>query len=120
MPHTSEQTATPNAPSTDAAAPSAAAGPSDASRARPGLPAPQLMTVEEAAAYLNVSPHWLAEAVRQRRIRCTRLGRLVRFRLAHLEEFIAANEQPLTTAPGPGRALRPVPAPRRGGARSRL
>lgn len=82
--------------------------------------APHLLTVEEAAAYLSVPPHWLADAARNRRIRCTRLGRRIRFRVEHLEEFIAANEQPVTAPLASPRSLQPVPASRRRGARSRL
>lgn len=79
-----------------------------------------LLTVEQAADYLNVSPRWLSDAVRQRRIRCARLGRRVRFRIEYLEEFIAASEQPVTAAPG-APSVRALPALRRpGGARSRL
>lgn len=81
---------------------------------------PRLLTLEEAAAYLGVRPKWLAEVVRARGIRCVRLGRKVRFRTEYLEEFVAANEQPLTSPPPPGRPLRSVPAPRSGRARSRL
>lgn len=55
-----------------------------------------LLTTDEAAAYLNVPARWVADAARQRRIRCTRIGKHVRFRLEHLEELIAAGEQPAT------------------------
>ncbi|MDQ4109554.1 MAG: helix-turn-helix domain-containing protein [Actinomycetota bacterium] len=54
-----------------------------------------LLTIDEAAAYLNVPARWVAEAVRQHRIRCTRIGKHVRFRIAHLEELIVAGEQPV-------------------------
>lgn len=77
---------------------------------------PHLMTVDQAAEYLNVSSRWLSEAVRGRRIRCTRLGRTIRFRLEYLEEFIASHEQPVTTSP----SLRSLRSPRTSGARSRL
>lgn len=82
----------------------------------------RLMTIDDAAEYLNVAPKWVKEAVRLRQIRCTRLGRHVRFRAEHLEEFIAAHEQPVTSAMGAGAAnpLRAVPAPCPGGARARL
>lgn len=55
-----------------------------------------LLSIEEAATYLNVPQRWVADAVRQRRIRCSRIGKHVRFRLEHLNEFVAACEQPLT------------------------
>lgn len=55
-----------------------------------------LLSIEEAATYLNVPQRWVADAVRQRRIRCSRIGKHVRFRLEHLNEFVTACEQPLT------------------------
>jgi excisionase family DNA binding protein len=63
-----------------------------------------LLNIDEAAAYLNVPARWVADAVRQRKLRCTRIGKHVRFRIEHLEELIAAGEQPATT---------PTPAHRR-------
>lgn len=56
---------------------------------------PGLLNIDEAAAYLNVPARWVADAVRQRKIRCTRIGKHVRFRMEHLEELIAAGEQPV-------------------------
>lgn len=61
----------------------------------PSAPTP-LLSIDEAAAYLNVPARWVSEAVRQRKIRCTRIGKHVRFRMEHLEELIAAGEQPVT------------------------
>lgn len=55
-----------------------------------------LLTTAEAAAYLNVPERWVADAVRERKVRCTRIGKHVRFRIEHLEELIAAGEQPVT------------------------
>lgn len=75
-----------------------------------------LLSIEEAATYLNVPQRWVADAVRQRRIRCSRIGKHVRFRLEHLNEFITACEQPLT-APSGANVLDLSP---RGSARSRL
>ncbi len=76
-----------------------------------------LLTIDEAAAYLNVPSRWVADAVRQHKVRCTRIGKHVRFRLEHLDELVAACEQPVTTAPrNPTLTLQ---AGRRGG-RSRL
>ncbi len=76
-----------------------------------------LLTIDEAAAYLNVPARWVADAVRQRKVRCIRIGKHVRFRIEHLEELITAGEQPVTTAAQP---LGLVPQPRRRGGRSRL
>lgn len=57
---------------------------------------PSLLDIDEAAAYLNVPRRWVADAVRQRRIRCTRIGKHVRFRVEHLDELVATGEQPVT------------------------
>jgi excisionase family DNA binding protein len=38
-----------------------------------------LLTIDEAATYLNVPARWVADAVRQRRLRCTRIGKHIRF-----------------------------------------
>ncbi len=74
-----------------------------------------LLTMSEAAEYLNVPVRWLQDAVQQRRVRCTRIGKHVRFTIGHLVELIEAGEQPVT---------QPVCAAaspaRRGGQRSRL
>ena len=79
-------------------------------------PPPQtLLTISEAAEYLNVPQRWVQEAVRQRKVRCTRLGKHVRFRLEHLDELVAAGEQPVT---GPPVRLKAMPAQDR--RRSRL
>lgn len=75
-----------------------------------------LLTIDEAAAYLNVPARWVAEAVRVRRIRCSRIGKHVRFRPQHLDELIAAGEQPVTEPTAPIVAAQP---PARTG-RSRL
>lgn len=53
-----------------------------------------LLSVEEAATYLNVPQRWVADALRQRRIRYSRIGKHIRFRLEHLNEFITACEHP--------------------------
>ena len=74
-----------------------------------------LLTISEAAEYLNVPQRWVQEAVRQRKLRCTRLGKHLRFRIEHLDELVAAGEQPVT---GPPVGLRAVPAQDR--RRSRL
>jgi excisionase family DNA binding protein len=58
-----------------------------------------LLTIAEAAEYLHVPERWVREAVRQRQVRCTRLGKHVRFRIEHLDELVAAGEQPVTGPP---------------------
>lgn len=59
--------------------------------------APRLLNVDEAGAYLNVPRRWLADAVRQRRIRCTRIGKHVSFGIEHLDELSVRLSQ-LTTS----------------------
>lgn len=59
-------------------------------------PRQSLLTIAEAAEYLWVPECWVREAVRQRKVRCTRLGKHVRFRVEHLDELVAAGEQPVT------------------------
>lgn len=68
-------------------------------------PRPALLTIAEAAEYLHVPERWVREAVRQRRVRCTRIGKHVRFRIEHLDELVAAGEQPVTGPPVRMRAL---------------
>jgi excisionase family DNA binding protein len=87
-----------DSPSSSLSARSASPARLSASLDRP-VPLPQrpLMTIDEAATYLNVPARWVADAVRQRKVRCTRIGRHVRFRLEHLDELVAAGEQPVTS-----------------------
>ncbi|CUR54630.1 hypothetical protein NOCA2200020 [metagenome] len=82
----------------------------------PAAPRP-LLTIDEAAAYLQVPARWVADAVRLRRVRCTRIGKHVRFRIEHLDELIAAGEQPVTT---PAQPLALVHEARRHSGRARL
>jgi excisionase family DNA binding protein len=65
----------------------------------PPPPNRPLLTIDEAAEYLNVPARWVADAVRQRKIRCTRIGKHVRFRVEHLDELVAAGEQPTEVIP---------------------
>lgn len=55
----------------------------------------RMMKQEEVAAYLNVPVRWVEDAVQQRRIRHTRIGKHVRIAPAHVQEPIAAGEQPV-------------------------
>ena len=75
-----------------------------------------LFTIAEAASYLNVPQRWVAEAVRTRRVRCTRIGKHVRFRPEHLEELIEAGEQPVLVPAN----VTALPTRRASSARSRL
>ena len=76
-----------------------------------------LLTITEAAAYLNVPARRVADAVSQRKIRCTRIGKHVRFRPERLDELIEAGEQPVLTPP---QVLRSVRTARVHSGRSRL
>jgi excisionase family DNA binding protein len=62
-----------------------------------GLPH-RLLTMKETAEYLNVSLRWMEDAVQSRRVRCTRLGRHIRFTPDQIQEIIAAGEQVATLA----------------------
>jgi excisionase family DNA binding protein len=53
-----------------------------------------LLTVEDVAAFLHVKPARVYEAVRQRRLRALRVGRLLRFRANDLENFLDRNASP--------------------------
>lgn len=62
------------------------------------MPSRPLLNIDEAAEYLNVPSRWIADAVRQRKVRCSRIGKHVRFRIEHLDELIDAGEQAVTNA----------------------
>jgi excisionase family DNA binding protein len=64
----------------------------------------QLLTVDEAAVYLNVTPRFVRRLVQERRIAFARLGRHVRLDVRDLDEFVAAGR--VEEAP---RRLRMVP-----------
>ncbi len=60
-----------------------------------------LYDVEGAADYLNIPARWVADAVRDGRIRHERFGKHIRFTRVHLDEFVAACEQPVTASVAP-------------------
>jgi excisionase family DNA binding protein len=62
-----------------------------------GLPN-HLLTIPEVAEFLNVPVRWVQDAVQQRRVRCTRIGKHVRFTAEHLAELIASGEQAVLSA----------------------
>ncbi len=55
------------------------------------VPARRLMNIQEAAAYLRLSPHTLYTMVSQRRIPYVKVGRLTKFDLALLDQWIKQN-----------------------------
>lgn len=56
-----------------------------------------LLSLPEAAEYLNVSYHWLQNQVAARKVPHTRLGRVIRFSPAHLAAIVQAGEQPVAS-----------------------
>ena len=50
-----------------------------------------LLTVNEAADELRISPHTLCSWVSQKRITCKKIGRRVRLRLSVIDSFIGSN-----------------------------
>jgi excisionase family DNA binding protein len=52
-----------------------------------------LMTSPEAALYLQVSYGTLRHWICDRKIECVKLGRIVRFRKAHLDRFLSQSLQ---------------------------
>ncbi|XRQ07356.1 helix-turn-helix domain-containing protein [Actinomadura welshii] len=67
---------------------------------RPDIsPADRLLTVAEAAEYLNTSQRFPRRLVAERRIRFVKVGRFVRIPESALREFIAAGlVEPLTAS----------------------
>ena len=49
-----------------------------------------LLTVEQAADYLNITDHFVRRLIRERRIPFLKVGRLVRLRRIDLEDYLAA------------------------------
>jgi excisionase family DNA binding protein len=64
----------------------------------------ELLTAEEVAALLRVSPGWVYEQSRRRRIPHVRLGRYVRFRRAALDSWLTDSESASTRSAPPRRA----------------
>jgi excisionase family DNA binding protein len=68
----------------------------------PGLP-DRLLTPLEVADYLGASERWLVDAVRNKQVRCTRIGKHVRFTREHVREIISSGEQPVLRSVGSAR-----------------
>lgn len=58
-----------------------------------GEATPRLLTLPEVAAFLRVSPKTVRRLVAGRRLRCVRVGRVLRFRQADLFRFVEAVEE---------------------------
>ena len=54
---------------------------------------PPLLTLEEVAAYLSVSQKTVRRLVAGQRLRCIRLGRVLRFQQADLFRFVEARKE---------------------------
>ncbi len=58
--------------------------------ATPATPTGDLLTVEQAADYLNITDHFVRRLIRERRIPFLKVGRLVRLRRSDLEDQVPA------------------------------
>ena len=52
---------------------------------------PELLDIEEAAAFLGVNERWMRRSVAEQRIEFIRVVRLIRFRREALERYLADN-----------------------------
>ena len=53
-----------------------------------------LLTVEQAADYLNITEHFVRRLIRERRIPFLKVGRLVRLRRTDIDEYVASRLVP--------------------------
>ena len=53
-----------------------------------------LLTVEQAADYLNITDHFVRRLIRERRIPFLKVGRLVRLRRTDIDEYLASRLVP--------------------------
>ncbi len=58
------------------------------------VPSPACLTIAGAATYLGTTDRHVRDLVYRRRIPFVKVGRLVRFRLTDLEQWLAANTVP--------------------------
>lgn len=58
--------------------------------ATPATTSGDLLTVEQAADYLNITTHFTRRLIRERRIPFLKVGRLIRFRRADLDAYLTA------------------------------
>ena len=58
--------------------------------ATPATSSGEMLTVEQAAEYLNITDHFVRRLIRERRIPFLKVGRLVRLRRADLEDYLVA------------------------------
>ena len=62
--------------------------------ATPASTTGDLLTVEQAADYLNITTHFTRRLIRERRIPFLKVGRLVRLRRADIDTYLAARAIP--------------------------
>ena len=58
-----------------------------------------LLRIDEVPSASTCRARLVAEGVRQRRVRCTRIDKHVRFKVEHIAELVEAGEQPVTSSP---------------------
>ena len=54
----------------------------------------EYLTVEQAAAYLNITDHFVRRLIRERRIPFIKVGRLVRLRRTDIDDYLAGRLVP--------------------------
>jgi len=62
--------------------------------ATPATTSGDLLTVEQAADYLNITDHFVRRLIRERRIPFLKVGRLVRLRRTDIDEYLASRLVP--------------------------
>jgi len=62
--------------------------------ATPATSSGELLTVEQAAVYLNITDHFVRRLIRERRIPFLKVGRLAGLRRGDLEEYLVACAAP--------------------------
>ncbi len=62
--------------------------------ATPKASSGEYLTVEQAAAYLNITDHFVRRLIRERRIPFVKVGRLVRLRRSDIDDYLAGRRVP--------------------------
>lgn len=62
--------------------------------ATPSTSSGDLLTVEQAALYLNITDHFVRRLIRERRIPFLKVGRLVRLRRTDIDDYLAGRLVP--------------------------
>lgn len=81
---------------------------------------PELLTISEAAAFLNVKERWMRRAVQEKRLPYLKLGRQLRFLKTDLQaHLLASRVEPPPEPTRPSWTLAPLPPPNRAARRYR-